>query len=406
MSVTLQCEAPDCQEVKRADDIATCVALMQLHQKNVHDSATAAHLQKAPPLNRPELRQGVTDEDWEAFSRRWDLFRHSMTLAPRQIAAQLLACCEPELEIALFREDPFISAKSETEILAAMKRLAVLSVALCARRTALMNTAQEPGERVRPYVARLRGLANVCRWNKKGPCSVEDCPGEVTIDYTDDIVKLALLNGLADDEIRRDVLGTTDIDDRSLADTVALIDSRETAARAISAEGTRVAASAYKAAAGANRKPSSTPASEHDAQKRKFRCACGQLTPQFGRVRGQLREFKTCLPCWKKANPRRRPLPADGEPRAEALFHYIAAADLPDQVAPPHPTLRLTVAVDTGAYMSLGIPAPPPQSASISAIAESGAQTCLLGLSVLRALGLGRRHLHAVTKRILAANDK
>ena len=273
MSKTLRCEAPDCGEVKTADDMATCVALMQLRQRNVHDGPGTVQLPKAPPLKRPELHQGITDEDWEAFSRRWDLFSSSTTLAPRQLAAQLLACCEPELEISLFREDPRISEKSKTDILGAMKRLAVLSMALCARRTALMKTVQEPGERIRPYVARLRGLANVCRWHKTGSCSAAACTGEVTVDYTEDVVKLALLNGLADDEIRRDVLGTVDIDDKSLADTVALIDSKETAARAISAEGTRVAASAYKVGQSSGRKPSFTHGPEEDSNKRKFRCS-------------------------------------------------------------------------------------------------------------------------------------
>ena len=67
-----------------------------------------------------------------------------------------------------------------------MKRLAVLSVALCDRRTTLMKTVQESGERVRPYVARLRGLANVCRWHKAGPCTADGCTGTVTVDYTEE----------------------------------------------------------------------------------------------------------------------------------------------------------------------------------------------------------------------------
>ena len=61
--------------------------------------------------------QGVTEEDWGAFSRRWGLFRQSTTLIPRQSVAQLLACCEPELESALLREDLTTSEKSEAEIL-------------------------------------------------------------------------------------------------------------------------------------------------------------------------------------------------------------------------------------------------------------------------------------------------
>ena len=88
------------------------------------------------------------------------------------------------------------------------------------------------------------------------------------------------------------------------------------------------------------------------------------------------------------------------------MFQYIAATDLPDQAVMPHPTLRLTVAVDGEAYIKLDTPAPPSRSASITTIADSGAQTCLMGLSVLRRLGLNKVHLLPVRKRILAANDE
>ena len=131
---------------------------MQLHQQNKRDGPAAPErFHKASPLYRPVLHQGVTEEDWEAFIRRWDLFRQRTTLAPRQAVAQLPACCEPELESAPFREDPRISDKTEADILTSMKPLAVLSIALCARRTALMKTVQEPGESVRPYVAAYAG---------------------------------------------------------------------------------------------------------------------------------------------------------------------------------------------------------------------------------------------------------
>ncbi|KAK7072278.1 hypothetical protein SK128_009210, partial [Halocaridina rubra] len=61
-----------------------------------------------------------------------------------------------------------------------------------------------------------------------------------------DIVKLVLLNGLADDEIRKEVLGTTEIDTKTLNDSVALVDSKETAVRAMVIEAPRVAASSYR----------------------------------------------------------------------------------------------------------------------------------------------------------------
>ena len=136
-----------------------------------------------------------------------------------------------------------------------MKRLAVISVALSARRTTLLNTSQDGGESVRQYVARLHGLAAVCEWSKTATCNKEGCDGRVHVDYTDEIVRMVLLNGLADGEIRKEVLGTPDIDSRTLADTIAIIDSKETAARAVSCESPRVAASASNSPSRPGRRP-------------------------------------------------------------------------------------------------------------------------------------------------------
>ena len=40
---------------------------------------------------------------------------------------------------------------------------------------------------------------------------------------------MVLLNGLVDAEIKRDILGTTGLEDKSLDDTVALVESKEIA---------------------------------------------------------------------------------------------------------------------------------------------------------------------------------
>ena len=93
----------------------TCVALMQLHQTNVHESGGAR--QRPPKMPRPELAQDITEEDWQVFIKRWELFCRGTSLAPQQISAQLLACCEPTLHTALLREDPGIADKSEKDIL-------------------------------------------------------------------------------------------------------------------------------------------------------------------------------------------------------------------------------------------------------------------------------------------------
>ncbi|KAK3873864.1 hypothetical protein Pcinc_021155 [Petrolisthes cinctipes] len=92
----------------------------------------------------------------------------------------------------------------------------------------------------------------------------------------------------------------------------------------------------------------------------------------------------------------------------EALFHYVATTEMSSSLsgALPHPTLKLSVAVDVEAYTKMKIPCPPRRSATIIAIADSGAQTCLMGLQIMKNWGLRQQQLTQVTKRILAANNE
>ena len=58
------------------------------------------------------------------------------------------------------------------------------------------------------------------------------------VNYTDEVVKAVVLNGLYDMETRRDVLGTSGIPDKTLAQTITMIQDKETAARSVSQQGT------------------------------------------------------------------------------------------------------------------------------------------------------------------------
>ena len=90
----------------------------------------------------------MNEEDWAAFERRWQLFKTGTDLHASRITAHLIACCDQDLECSLFRNDPHIASKSADDVLASIKSLAVVGVALSARRAALMLTNQDPGETV------------------------------------------------------------------------------------------------------------------------------------------------------------------------------------------------------------------------------------------------------------------
>ena len=72
------------------------------------------------------------------------------------------------------------------------------------------------------------------------PCPTAGCGSQNApfVQFTDIIVKAVVLTGLYDVEKQQDVLGTTGLPDKSLADTITLIQDKEVAARSVSHPGT------------------------------------------------------------------------------------------------------------------------------------------------------------------------
>ena len=62
-------------------------------------------------------------------------------------------------------------------------------------------------------------------------CPSNDCDAQV--DFTDQNVKDVLISGLSDDDIRKDVLGWSDLDVKTVKDTVTFIESKEMACDAL-----------------------------------------------------------------------------------------------------------------------------------------------------------------------------
>ena len=70
----------------------------------------------------------------------------------------------------------------------------------------------------------------MCAFAKE--CSNDNC--SQIVDYTESIVKYVVISGIADEEIKKNVLGHADLDSKSLNNTISLIETKEMAARAMS----------------------------------------------------------------------------------------------------------------------------------------------------------------------------
>ena len=129
-------------------------------------------------------------------------------LDPDASTSQLFQCAGDELGDSLLKTDPSIVRKPTSVVMAAMKSLAVIVVATGVMRAELVRMQQE------------REVSSSARQSRDMRLPVHhqvylrtDCLREV--DFTDSIIRDVLIAGIADLDIRREVLGTSAILERA-----------------------------------------------------------------------------------------------------------------------------------------------------------------------------------------------
>ena len=253
---------------------------------------TGAARQKAPKIDRPKISCGSSEETWNTFSTRWTMFKRGTNLTADEVVQQLFQCCDDHLGDIILRCNPAAVEGDEATLFAVIKSLAVVPVARVVRRTDLIALKQDHGEGTRTFLARVRGKAMTCGYTK--PCGVGTCTA--VTDFTEIIVKDILIGGLVDEDIKKDVLGWSEVDAKSVEETVSFIEAKEMARDALNKPSASAAAlSSYKAS---NKRPK---------EKEKINCSeCSAEVEKFVWNQRQARmiEVSQCLNCWKKAHPR------------------------------------------------------------------------------------------------------
>ena len=98
--------------------------------------------------------------------------------------------------------NPKVDTKTEEQVLALIKNIAVVPVAMGVRRADLLAIKQDSNEPARAFAAKIQGRAATCAFSTK--CPTPTCTANV--DFTDIIAKYVLVNGLADEDVKREVL--------------------------------------------------------------------------------------------------------------------------------------------------------------------------------------------------------
>ena len=291
-----------------------------------------------------------------------------------------------------------------------------------------MTMTQDREEGVRNFAARLRGQANVCKFSKK--CSHN--PAEA-VNYTDDMVRDALIRGLSDSDIQQDVLGHND-QDMTLEDTIKFIEAKEAGKRSQATLQNPSAAtlSSYK---------------QTDKDQHLIKCRnCGKTGHGDGRDVQERKEKckawdKTCSKCDKKhhfANVCRSKTKTPSENKrkdadeSSTVYHKMCNISATCAIStgkkgqrmvvldhhifddikgwitrrsPPQPTIDLTARAQTRDYQELGYHLPiRTRQATLAMTADTGCQSVLIGIKNIHKLGFKKSDLIPVKTKMSAVN--
>ena len=171
-----------------------------------------------------------------------------------------------------------------------------------------------------PQIATTYNPAPTPSHQLRGPqrCAIPNCGGT---DYTSEVIKNILLSGIHDHEVRREVLGTVGVEEKSVHEIIRIVEGKEAARDAASNARPAAAAattSSYKKAPAkpqqATRQTASPPSGAHP---RKLRCRCGNEFDDYAlRRNGTFNQYpyEACRDCFlaKKPNKGRRSVAATG----------------------------------------------------------------------------------------------
>ena len=162
----------------------------------------------------------------------------------------------------------------------------------------LWHMVQGDTEGVRQFYARVQNTARQCNFTV--PCTEPACARNRApfISYCDEIVKQVVLCGLADTDIKREVLGVSGINGKTLTETLGLIEDKETAARSATDRATSGAATSYKKISAADNRLKSTGKCEKCSKTFNNKA----VRSKKGRD-DEITTFKECKDCWRKAHP-------------------------------------------------------------------------------------------------------
>lgn len=296
--VKVDCPYPGCNYQADNPESSVIAALLQIH--GLTHATTGGGSTKGPKLDRPRVDTGADEETWNTFLRRWEAFRLGSGINNVTASVQLLQCAGDDLSEMLLKAVPDITSHPVDKVLRAMKSMAVIPVAKGIVRAELMQMHQANDENFRAFAARVRGKAETCGFALNATCPCQ-CQHKFTFDYTVEVIRDVLLAGIGNVDIKQHVLSADRIHEKTINELVALVEKREMAMSAASANQLTSSTAAGKVAkmtASTYKHKSNAPTTGEASVP----CPdCGERFRPFRKLRSGWNKtpFKLCLRCWR-----------------------------------------------------------------------------------------------------------
>ena len=85
------------------------------HQQPPQAAPAAVVRNRAPKLERPKVKPGITSEEWNAYFRRWSTYCTGSDIGNDIASSQLLECATKDLKDIVLRAHPTFTSKDINE---------------------------------------------------------------------------------------------------------------------------------------------------------------------------------------------------------------------------------------------------------------------------------------------------
>ena len=390
---------------------------------------------KVAAISRPSITSAGTAKEWKFFENQWRCYADATGIVGRPRVLQLLECCDLPLRRTLTQNARTqLNQETEATVLAAIKHLAVRSESDLIAKVTFRAMRQAHDEPVRNFCARLRAQADLCDFEETERC---ECGRDMTVHFSERHVADQICVGLSDVDIRQ-ALMTDPIKKKTVDQTLIFVEAREEARRCApqlttTPDDLDAVHSSYRRskrpAQGERPLPPQSPQQTADTCSYCGGTGHGRNAPTRIRRHKCPAFNRDCTNCGKAHHMAKvcRSEPSSSEVQNEsAIYHEVCVLTSLDGRPPrelshhrfnrhlnsrtphtskPPPLTKVQVKVHPDDYSTLGFHLSSGEhQTSVTAMADTGCQSCLMGTSFMQQLNLTKKDLLPVKLRMRAAN--